>query len=244
MLYVDEINLIVKKNYLNIIMHITSKIFFLFVFLINFTVYALPIPESKKATYEIWRKNKVIGTHEILFSENNNNLIIETKIDIKVKILLVTVYTFFHQSKEIWKNGKFIKIEGYSNFEDEREYFIEGEVKDDLFFGSGMDGEFKLEKNLIPSNFWNIDVMYQDEIFDTQKGIVRKLDVKEVGNEIITINNKKFDCAKFIFNATRHPKDKKFFPEYSLWYDKNKELIKFKFRSTKDNKIIEIIRTE
>ena len=56
-----------------------------------------------------------------------------------------------------------------------------------------MDGTLKLDKNLIPSNFWNIDVMYQNEIFDTQKGIVRKLDILEVGEEVITINNTKID---------------------------------------------------
>jgi len=107
-----------------------------------------------------------------------------------------------------------------------------------------MDGELELDKNLIPSNFWNIDVMYQDEIFDTQKGIVRKLDVKKVGKELITINNKKINCTKFILNATRHPKDKELFPEYTLWYSEDKELIKFKFIGTKKNKLVELIRRQ
>ena len=225
-------------------MHIFSNVLFLLIFLINLSVQAFPIPENKKATYDIWRKNKVIGIYEILFFEKGDILNIETNIDIEVKILFITVYKFSHQSKEIWKAGKFIKIEGYSDFEDEREYFIKGEVKDGFLFASGMDGELKLDKNLIPSNYWNNDVMYQNEIFDTQKGIVRKLNVKEIGVEKITINNTEIDCTKFILNATKHPKDKKIFPEYTLWYSKNKELMKFKFRSTKDNKIIEIIRKQ
>ena len=224
--------------------HTFSIILFLFFLLINFSVHSFPIPKNKKAVFDVIRKNKIIGEHEILFSENNGNLIIETNIDIEVKILFIKAYEFFHKSMEIWKDGSFIKIDGYSDFEDEREYFILGEVKDDFLFASGMDGELKLDHNIIPSNFWNIDVMYQDEIFDTQKGIVRKLSVKDVGNEIILINNKKIDCTKFILNATRHPKDKDLFPEYTLWYSKNKELMKFQFKSTLDDKIIKIIRTE
>ena len=225
-------------------MRIFTNILFFIIFLINHSVHAFSIPENKKATYDIWRKNKVIGTHEILFSENNGILSIETKIDIEVKILFVTAYTFFHQSKEIWKNRKFVSIDGYSDFEDEREYFVKGEVRDGFLFASGMDGEIKLDKNLIPSNFWNIDVMYQSKIFDTQKGIVRKLNVKNVGEEIIIINNIEIQCTKFILNANKHPKDKELFPEYTLWYSKDKELMKFKFRSTKDNKIIKIIRKQ
>jgi len=224
--------------------HTFSIILFLFFLLINFSVHSFPIPKNKKAAFDVIRKNKIIGEHEILFSENNGNLIIETNIDIEVKILFIKAYEFFHKSKEIWQDGSFIKIDGYSDFEDEREYFIKGEVKDGFLFASGMDGELELDKNLIPSNFWNIDVMYQDYIFDTQKGIVRKLDVKEAGKELITINKKKINCTKFILNATRHPKDKDLFPEYTLWYSKNKELMKFQFKSTLDDKIIKIIRTE
>ena len=219
---------------------INSLFFFIFSFITS--VQAFPIPKDGKINFDIIRKNKIIGTHEILFSEKDNYLYIETIIDIKVKIFFVTAYEFFHQSTEVWKDGKFIRIDGHSNFEDEREYFIEGEVKDGFLFASGMDGNLKLDKNIIPSNFWNIDVMYQEKIFDTQKGIVRKLDVREAGIETITINNIKIDCTKFILNATRHPKDKDQFPEYTLWYSKEKELIKFNFRSTISNKMIEIIR--
>ncbi len=209
-----------------------------------FNVQSFPIPKDGEAKFDIIRKNKVIGTHEILFSKKNKDLIIETNIDIKVKILFVTAYTFSHQSKEIWRNGNFIKIDGFSDFEDEREYFIKGEIKDGYLFSSGMDGELKLDKNMIPSNFWNIEVMYQDEIFDTQKGIVRKLSVKESGEEIIKINNKKIDCIKFILNASSHPKDKDIFPEYTLWYSKEKELMKYRFIGTKKNKMVEVIRTK
>ena len=92
-------------------MHIFLNTLFFFILLINVSIHAFPIPENKKASYDIWRKNKVIGTYEILFSENNGNLNIETIIDIEVKIFFVTAYKFFHKSKEIWKDLKFIKID-------------------------------------------------------------------------------------------------------------------------------------
>ena len=223
-------------------MGILVNFLYIFIFLFVTSVQAFPIPKNNKVIFDIIRKNNVIGSHEIVFSEKDGYIYIETNIDIKVKIFFVTAYEFFHQSKEVWENGNFIKINAHSNFEDEREYFIEGEVKNDVFFANGMDGELILDKNLIPSNFWNQDVMYQQKIFDTQKGIVRTLDVKEIGMETIKIQNKKIDCLKFTLNASKHLKDKEDFPEYTLWYSENKELIKFKFKSTKDNKIIEIIR--
>ena len=220
------------------------KILLLFFLLFNISVQAFPIPKNNKAEFDIIRKVKKIGNYTILFSKEIDNLIIETNIEIEVKILFVTAYKFFHTSKEVWGNEKFISIEGYTDFEDEREYYIKAESKDDFLYASGMDGELKLEKNIIPSNYWNQEVMYQSEIFDTQKGIIRKLDVREDGNEKININGKDYSCLKFILNATKHPKDKGLFPEYTLWYTQNKELIKFKFRNWKDKQIVEIVRKQ
>ena len=225
-------------------MHIILKVLFLLIIIFNISIQAFPIPKDNKATYDVIRKNKIIGTYEILFSENNGNLILETNIDIEVKVFFVTAYKFSHKSKEIWNNDNFVQIDGYTNFEDEREYFIKGEKKDDFLYASGMEGELKLDKNLIPSNYWNQEVMYQNARFDTQKGIVRKLDVKEAGIENIEINNILIECNKFILNATRRPKDKGLFPEYTLWYSIDKELMKFEFKNPKDNKIVTFVRKE
>ena len=223
-------------------MIIVSKVLLLFFLLTSFSLQAFPIPKNNKAEFDVIRKNKVIGSYDIIFSKDNDYLNIETNIYILVKIMFVTAYEFSHSSKERWKDGKFISISGHTDYEDEREYFIEGKVKEDFFHASGMDGKLKLDKNLIPSNYWNIDVMYQEEIFDSQKGIVRKLKIQEIGKETLEIYNKKIVCKKFILNASKDPKDKGPFPEYTLWYSENNELIKFKFKNPKDKKVITIIR--
>ena len=70
--------------------------FLLFYFLIiSFSVQAFPIPKNNKITYEIVRKNKVIGLHEIFFNENNGNLNIETKIEIEVKAFFCNCLQIF-----------------------------------------------------------------------------------------------------------------------------------------------------
>ena len=71
-------------------MRISINILLLLIFLTTFPIQAFPIPENKKAIYDIIRKNKVIGSYEILFSENNGNLYLETSIEIEVKFLFVT----------------------------------------------------------------------------------------------------------------------------------------------------------
>ena len=210
-----------------------------------FYAHSFPIPKDGEVKFDIIRKNKVIGSHEIKFIENDDILLVETNINIEVKILFITAYKFEHQSTETWDKGNFIKIEAHSDFEDEREYFIKGHDENNLFLASGMDGKLKLDENILPSNFWNINILKEKEIFDTQKGIMRKIEVKDLGSEEIKVNRINIKCNKYLFNASRNPKDKGPFPEYTLWYAENNELVKFQFKDkNRDNKIITIIRNK
>ena len=60
----------------------------------------------------------------------------------------------------------------------------------------------------------------------------------------IKINGQEIEAEKYIFNASKNPKDLGPFPEYTLWYYDD-ELIKFKFKNWKDkNRVITIVRTD
>ena len=50
----------------------------------------------------------------------------------RVNILFFPAYRFSHFSTETWTNNEFIKFDGHTDFEDEREYFIKGEDIDKL----------------------------------------------------------------------------------------------------------------
>ena len=212
----------------------------------SFSVFCqpFPIPEDKEVTFDVIRKKKIIGSLNTKFIESEKDLILHSVLNINVKILFIPAYSFFQETKETWIDGEFVEINGFTDFEDEREYKILGKDSDDFFIASGMDGELKLNKNIVPLNYWNIAMLNEKEVFDTQKGIVRKIKVKQLEDEKIKINDKNILANKYVFNASKNPKDKGPFPEYTLWYYNN-ELIKMEFINPKDKKnVIKIIRND
>ena len=214
--------------------------------LLSFSVFCqpFPIPEDKEVTFDVVRKKKIIGNLNTKFIESEKDLILHSVLNIDVKILFIPAYSFFQETKETWIDGEFVEINGFTDFEDEREYKILGKDSDDFFIASGMDGELKLDKNIVPLNYWNISMLNEKEVFDTQKGIVRKIKVKQLEDEKIKINDKNILANKYVFNASKNPKDKGPFPEYTLWYYNN-ELIKMEFINPKDKKnVIKIIRND
>ena len=219
------------------------KKYLLLLLLISANLYAFPIPKDNEVSFDIIRKNKNIGSLITTFKKEDDKLQIRTILDIKVKVFLITVYKFFQDTTETWIEGEFVKIKGYTDFEDEREYYIEGNDLDENFIASGMDGELTLSNKILPLNYWNKKILEEEEVFDTQKGIVRKITVQKLENDIIKINNKNIEAEKYIMNASKNPKDKGPFPQYTLWY-KDDELIKFEFVNPKDNKKIQTIRND
>lgn len=204
--------------------------------LLSFIANSFPVPKDNKATFDIIRKNKIIGSVETSFYTANDNLVLETTLDIDIKILFIPAYKFHQNSKEVWFENQLIEFDGYTDFEDEREYFIKGKNINNNFVVTGMDGEIITDKNIISLNYWNKNIINQNKILDTQKGIIREIKVERLKDEIIKINNIKIETEKYILNASSHPKDKGPFPEYTIWYDKNDELVKFKFTNWKDKK--------
>ena len=212
---------------------------------ISFSTFSqpFPIPEDKEVSYDVIRKKKIIGSLVSKFIEEDDKIILHSVLDIDVKILFFPAYKFFQETKETWVHGNFVSIVGFTDFEDDREYKIVGKDNQNFFVASGMDGELELDKDIFPLNYWNISMLDKKEVFDTQKGIVRKIKVKKLENEIIKINGISVESEKYIFNASKNPKDKGPFPEYTLWY-KEKELLKMEFKNPNDKKVIKIIRND
>ena len=220
-------------------------LFTLILIIISFSAFTqpFPVPDDKEVSYDVIRKKKTIGSLVSKFIEEDEKLILHSVLDIDVKVLFFPAYKFFQESKETWISGEFVSINGYTDFEDEREYKIVGKDTEEFFIASGMDGELKLDRDIIPLNYWNISILDKKELFDTQKGIVRKIKVEKLKSEKIKINNKTVIAEKYLFNASKNPKDKGPFPEYTLWYHE-KELLKMEFKNPKDKKTIKIIRND
>ena len=220
-------------------------LFTLILIIISFSAFTqpFPVPDDKEVSYDVIRKKKTIGSLVYKFIEEDEKLILHSVLDIDVKVLFFPAYKFFQESKETWISGEFVSIDGYTDFEDDREYKIVGKDTEEFFIASGMDGELKLDKDIIPLNYWNISILDKKELFDTQKGIVRKIKVEKLKSEKIKINNKTVFAEKYLFNASKNPKDKGPFPKYTLWYHE-KELLKMEFKNPKDKKTIKIIRND
>jgi hypothetical protein len=99
-------------------MKLILTIFVLISLIFSSYVKAFPIPKDNEVSFDVIRKNKIIGNLTSKFIINNDTLILHSVLDIKVKILFFPAYEFFQETWETWKNNNFIAINGFTDFED------------------------------------------------------------------------------------------------------------------------------
>ena len=154
------------------------KYFQLFIIAVFFTFSlasnAFPIPDDNEVSFDVIRKNKVIGNLTSKFIKDDENIVLHSVLDINIKILFFPAYKFFQETKETWRNEEFISIDGFTDFEDDREYKIDGKDEDGVFRVTGMDGLLELDEKIIPLNYWNKNILSEKYTLNATKNLKDK----------------------------------------------------------------------
>ena len=65
--------------------------------------------------YELFRNNKLIGSHKYNFQRKGENLTIDNEVSFKISKLGINLYNYYAKGTEKYKNGIFIGFNSKSN---------------------------------------------------------------------------------------------------------------------------------
>ena len=177
--------------------------------------------------FEIYRNGKKIGFHKLHFKKIDKKIIVNTKIEMVVKLGFIPIFKYFYDGEETWIENNFVKATSFTRKNSRKFQFtaikhgskIQIESRGKKFF---VDGD-----NLITS-YWNQNWINKKMLIDSQHGKKRFIDVKkkEVEN-VLTISGNVIAQKYNVFGRQNKPNGKKI--SYDIWYDENKRWIKSKF---------------
>ena len=144
-----------------------------------------------------------------------------------------------HYDKYNYNEGKYVGMTANSK----KEYSLRGKQKNSFFEFNGVDGIKNTDKKVIPISYWNKEIINKKEFLDSQKGIIRKIEIKEINEEKILFNDIEFIAKQYEINVkTKHPTDEKELSVIYVWYTHEGELLKLRFKSPEDKSVIEYKR--
>lgn len=124
-----------------------------------------------------------VGEHCVEFLARGDRLTVKTHIDIKIKILFFTAFSFTHDAVEIWDSGRLVSVDSTTD-DNGTQLTVAGAAGSDGFRITGLDGPFMAAPHLLTTNtLWDSRLLRESRLIDVQHGGEVGLVVKPRGEE-------------------------------------------------------------
>ncbi len=124
-----------------------------------------------------------VGEHRIAFRSDGARLVVTTHIEIIIKVLFFTAFSFTHDAVEVWHADRLVSVESTTN-DNGTQLTVGGAASDEGFRITGLDGPFMAAPHLLTTNtLWDSRLLRESKMIDVQYGGVVGVVVKPQGEE-------------------------------------------------------------
>lgn len=140
---------------------------------------AMPLP-AKSLRFEIMRNGDGIGYATVDVQRDGPRTIVETETRMRVKVLFFTAFRFRHKTREVWQDGKLVRLET-STYDDGAEFSVTAERNGGGLDVSGPNGAYTAPVGILPTTYWNPATRQQAQLLNTRKGNVIDVEILDKG---------------------------------------------------------------
>ena len=188
-------------------------------------------PPAEQAVYAINHETYgEIGRHALTFRCDGDDLIVETEVEVDVKVLFVTVYQRRARYREVWRQGQLISYDAWTD-EAGDEYVTKARIDDDQMIIDGVKSGITAPIDTVSSHPWNIDVVDRNLLFGMKDGRLLQVNVDPAGEETIKVGDKAIRARKYVVSGDI---------ERELWYDQSGNWLRWRLEARGD--IVDIVR--
>ncbi|MGI9434592.1 MAG: DUF6134 family protein [Geminicoccaceae bacterium] len=151
----------------------------------------------------------VIGEEILTVLCQDDQLIIERKVDVTVRLLFVTVYRHEALYTEVWQDDRLVRFESRTNANGERSTLVVQAQANGSVIVEGRDGQVELSDMVVPTDPWHQNIVDRALQFDRSDGHLIEVNVADAGADEILIDEDLICARKFVVTGKR---------EQELWF--------------------------
>jgi hypothetical protein len=161
--------------------------------------------------FSVLYKGDRIGAHTIAYSVAIGETRVVTEIDLLVKALFLTLFSFSHRSEEIWRDGRLVSLRS-ETVEHGETLHVTGEPVAQGFRVVSKAGPFIAKAAALTSNdLWTPAVLQQETVIDAYHGGVIGVSVRKLADEQIPLAGRQVGTTRYRFITP--------YLAGSIWYD-------------------------
>ncbi len=152
---------------------------------------------SADRRFAVFYEGGRIGTHVVRSTPVAEGTRVDTEVDMTVKRLFFTVFSYRHSSQETWQGGRLMALKSATT-EDGESSQVEGAAIPNGFRGVGKAGPFITSAAALTSDcLWTSLILQQRTMIDTQFGGVVGLSVHRIADGQIVVAGRPVAVARF-----------------------------------------------
>lgn len=181
-------------------------------------------------TFDIKRKGKNIGAHEVTFEKINNELHIEAITKIRIKFLFFNAFKFDYVSNEIWQGGKLVSLKSFTD-DNGKKSEVTMEYGTDIVTATTEENAFtnSLGVPIFTTNHWNPNVLNAEAVLNTITGKTNQVEISQVGWEMVPTESGERRAIHHKYDGELN--------NISSWYDEKWRWVGLNFQG-KDGSVI------
>ena len=174
--------------------------------------------DLKRIEFDIYRNNKLIGTHIFSFKKLDGQVAVKSEINFKIKKFGIVLYTYHVEGTEIYEDGKLIKFNSKTN-QNGKEKYVNMILENEEYTIDGSSYQGKVPEDYLLGTWWNHSIVKAEAQISAVSGRIIKQKVTYLGKEIIKLGEKSYNALHFNFASTdkKLTKGKKL--NTDVWYD-------------------------
>lgn len=152
---------------------------------------------SGGVTFRVFRKGQDIGTHQVTLTPSPDGFAVDVKIELAVKLAMITVFYYRQTARDIWRDGKLVSAD-YRTDDDGKVSVLKvreskGQLRVDGSAGSA-DAPLGTMTDLA---FWNESIVDAPRVVDSQTGEVGVMRTGGRASERITVAGHEVDAVRY-----------------------------------------------
>lgn len=183
-------------------------------FLLNLLVWSAPAfacaPPAERALFRIEHETfGDIGCQVLTFRCDGDRLVVETTVDIAVRMLFFTIYRHEARYRGVWRGDRLVRFESHTD-DNGKILEVSARAAGGRVIIDGPNGRSEAPLTVVPNHPWNHDLIARTLLLDPVDGKVLLVDVTDAGEEAIELDGRRITARKYLVSGDL---------ELELWYD-------------------------
>ncbi len=189
------------------------------------------------ARYEVFRKGKLIGQHQLRFTRRDNRLEVAIESELAVRYLGVPVYRYRYEALETWQDRSLVSVQSRikDNLKKWREISARADGRVLEITNRGKTRTAPMVR--FPSNHWHPGVLNESRVFHTLHGKVHHVKIQDLGTEKLQVHGTdKSGQTRIAVLPVRHYRYTGGFVA-DVWYDAQRRWVNLQFQADDGSQI-------